>query len=134
MRLLFALCFFAAPAMADDYIVFQSPTGNIQCGLYVGADGADVRCDLRQMTGQTYFHRPAGCEFDWGSSFAVDSTGKGYLACVSDAVGDENGLVLDYGEQLSLGGITCTSEQSGMTCTNDGGHGFTVAKARQKLF
>ena len=134
MRRLLALCLLASPAMADDYIVFQSPSGNIQCGLYVGADGSGVRCDLSQMTGQSYRHRPPGCEFDWGASFAVDATGKGYLACVSDVVGDGSGLVIGYGEVISLGGITCVSERSGMTCTNPAGHGFTVAKARQRLF
>lgn len=134
MRLLLALCLLATPALADEYIVFQSPTGNIQCGLYVGADGSGVRCDLSQMTGQSYSHRPAGCEYDWGSSFAVDGIGKGYLACVSDVVGDGSGLVIGYGEVISLGGITCSSEKSGMTCVNKSGHGFTVAKAKQRLF
>ena len=134
MRLLLALCLLATPALADEYIVFQSPTGNIQCGLYVGSDGSGVRCDLSQMTGQSYSHRPAGCEYDWGSSFAVDGVGKGYLACVSDAVGDGSGLVIGYGEQISLGGITCSSQKSGMTCVNPSGHGFTVAKAKQRLF
>ena len=137
MRLVFAplsrLCCLAGPALADDYVAFHSPSGNIHCGLYVG-ETTGVRCDLYQMDKQSYSHRPADCEFDWGSSFAVDATGKGYLACVSDAVADDSGLELGYGKSVSLGGITCTSAKAGMTCTNEGGHGFTVARAKQRLY
>ena len=43
-------------------------------------------------------------------------------------------LELGYGQEVSLGGITCTSAKTGMTCKNEGGHGFSVARARQKLF
>ncbi|MES2916214.1 MAG: DUF6636 domain-containing protein [Pseudomonadota bacterium] len=42
--------------------------------------------------------------------------------------------VLPYGEAVSLGGISCVSARTGMTCTNRDGHGFSVAKAIQKLF
>lgn len=132
--LVLAFSALASPAFGDDYIEFRSPTGNIQCGLYVGSDGSGVRCDLSQMSAQTYSYRPPGCEYDWGSSFAVEGYGKGYLACVSDVVGMGDGPVLGYGRSISLGGITCISETSGMTCVNEGGHGFTVAKARQRLF
>jgi hypothetical protein len=42
--------------------------------------------------------------------------------------------VLEYGSYISLGGITCVSERTGMTCTNLDGHGFTLSRARQSLF
>lgn len=134
MRLCLAFCLLATPVLADDYIAFHSPSGNIHCGLYLSPDYTGVRCDIYQMNSQTYTQVPQDCEFDWGNSFGVDATGKGYLACVSDAVADESGLELDYGQQVSLGGITCSSAASGMTCVNEGGHGFTVAKAKQRLF
>ena len=123
----------AAPARADDYIGFQSPTGNIHCGLYQWDGGASVRCDLMELT-QTYTTRPAGCEFDWGFAFGVDDRGKGYLACVSDAVASPGNPVLPYGEAVSLGGISCVSAKTGMTCTNADGHGFSVARAKQSLY
>ncbi|HEY6919887.1 MAG TPA: DUF6636 domain-containing protein, partial [Tabrizicola sp.] len=99
---LFAVLFLGGPALADDYIGFQSPTGNIQCGLYRGDQGSSVRCDLMELT-QSYTKQPADCEFDWGQSFAVDDVGKGYVACVSDAVGDPSNGVLGYGQAVSLG-------------------------------
>lgn len=123
----------AAAAAAADDIEFQSPTGNISCGLY--SDGADtsVRCDMSKPV-PSYTAPPAGCEFDWGSSLAVSATGKGVLACVSDPAAGPDAPVLPYGEALSLGGISCVSAKTGMTCTNGGGHGFSVALARQRIF
>lgn len=133
LRLALALGLLASPALAGDYIAFHSPSGNIQCAIFTGDGWDNVRCDLSNLT-PSYRKQPADCEFDWGSSFAVDLTGKGYLACVSDAVADQNGVELGYGKSISLGGFTCTSQKSGMTCTNPGGHGFAIAKARQRVF
>jgi hypothetical protein len=122
-----------AGAAAADYIEFRSPTGNINCAIYSDPSGATARCDLSELV-PSYTKRPAGCEFDWGSSFAVDSKGKGYLACVSDAVAGPGSTVLRYGNSVSLGGISCVSAETGMTCTNAKGRGFSVSKAQQKLY
>jgi hypothetical protein len=123
----------AAGVAKADIIEFRSPTGNINCIMYSDPSGATARCDLTELK-QSYTKRPAGCDFDWGHSFAVDDGGKGYLACVSDAVGNQGAAVLRYGQAVSLGGISCVSAENGMTCTNAKGHGFSVAKAKQKLF
>ena len=119
-------------AHADDYLAFHSPSGNIQCAISTG-DYAQVRCDMSALT-PTYTKPPADCEFDWGSSFAVDAGGKGYLACVSDAVANDDGVELGYGKSITLGPFTCTSDKSGMECSNLGGHGFKISKAKQKLY
>jgi len=123
----------AGPAFADDYLGFQSPTGNIHCAMYIFDGTAEARCDLREYV-PTYTRPPAGCDLDWGMAFAVGAAGKGVLACVGDTVQDPGNAVLPYGEAVSLGGISCVSAKTGMTCTNPDGHGFSVAKARQKLF
>jgi hypothetical protein len=132
-RCLTALLLVSGPALADDYIGFQSPTGNIQCAIWRGDQGASVRCDLMALT-PSFTKQPADCEFDWGSSFAVDDRGKGYVACVSDAVGDPANAVLGYGQAVSLGGISCVSAKTGMTCTNAAGHGFAVSKSKQRVY
>jgi hypothetical protein len=67
-------------------------------------------------------------------AFGVAASGKGELLCVGDTVQDPGNPVLPYGEAVSLGGISCVSAKNGMTCTNAEGHGFSVAKAKQKLF
>lgn len=133
MRRAFVLMLIANPALADDYLAFHSPSGNIQCAISTG-DYALVRCDMTTLT-PSFTEPPGDCEFDWGSSFAVEpGSAKGYLACVSDAVANDDGLELGYGKAVTLGEFTCTSETSGITCTNAEGHGFSLSKARQKLF
>lgn len=120
-------------AALADYIEFQSPTGNISCGLY--ADGGEtwVRCDMYELK-QTYTTPPPDCELDWGSSFSLGKNGKGQLACVSDPAAGPNAPVLEYGDAVSLGGVSCISAKTGMTCMNGEGHGFTIAKAKQNLY
>ncbi|WP_103255965.1 DUF6636 domain-containing protein [Tabrizicola aquatica] len=86
----------AGPAFADDYVSFQSPTGNIHCAIFQDREGAVARCDLRELV-PSFTRAPADCEFDWGSAFGVEDRGKGYLACVSDAVADRGNPVLPYG-------------------------------------
>ena len=123
----------ALPAVADDYRTWQSPTGNIHCLLYAAPDRAFARCDLIELT-PSHDRPPPDCNLDWGNSFAVEDRGAGYLACVGDTVVDRNSQVLSYGLAISLGGITCVSSKSGMTCTNADGHGFSVARAEQRLY
>lgn len=130
---LFAFAVLAGPALADDYVPFHSPSGNIQCAIVTG-DFAQVRCDMAELT-PSFTRQPNSREFDWGFSFAVElDSRKGYLACVSDAVADPGGLELGYGKQIDLGGFICISEKSGMTCTNPAGHGFAISKAKQRVF
>jgi hypothetical protein len=133
MTALLPLLLLASPAAADDYLTFQSPSGNIHCGLYHGNGETNLRCDLRELT-PSYTRPPANCDADWGAYFALNAGGKGFLACVSDSMIDPTSPVLPYGEAVSLGGISCVSAKTGLTCTNGEGHGFSVAKARQKLF
>jgi len=122
-----------ASAASADIVEFKSPTGNIRCAIYSDPSGASARCDMSSLV-PSYTRRPKGCEFDWGSSFAVDTKGKGYLACVSDVVAGPRAVVLRYVQAVSLGGISCVSAETGMTCTNAKGNGFSIAKARQKLY
>lgn len=117
-------------ALAQD-ISFRSPTGNIHCMIFSGTY-AGARCDLSKFT-QSY-PRPDDCDLDWGFAFAVSVTGPGAPICAGDTVREQTAPVLDYGHSVVSSGITCTSAQTGMTCVNAEGHGFTVARSRQKAF
>lgn len=133
LRLAFALALISAPALAEDTLFFHSPTENIQCMIATG-EWATARCDMGELT-RSFTKVPADCQFDYGSSFEVGPNDrKGSVGCISDTVANPDGLVLQYGKSVSLGGFTCTSEKTGMTCTNVGGHGFSIAKANQKVF
>lgn len=123
----------AAPAWAGDFIDFQSPTGNIHCMMDPEGEYAYVRCDLRELT-PSYTRAPADCDLDWGFAFGVEDKGEAYLICAGDTVQNPGNPVLPYGEAISAGGISCVSAKTGITCTNAEGHGFSVAKAKQRLF
>lgn len=112
-------------------ISFRSPTGNIHCMIFTGAD-ASARCDLAQFSPS--YPRPRDCDLDWGFAFEVGATGSGSPVCAGDTVRQRNAKVLSYGQSVTGSGITCTSAQTGMTCVNAQGHGFTVARARQRAF
>jgi hypothetical protein len=133
MKAALVLLLLATPAAADEFVFFRSPTGNIGCMAVVG-DYNEVRCDLRALT-PSFTRRPADCDLEWGDSFAVGAgDAPGGLVCHGDTVFDPGAPVLDYGRTASFGPFSCTSQKSGMTCTNGHGHGFTVARAQQSVF
>jgi hypothetical protein len=127
-----ALIFLATPVAADDFLSFQTPSGNISCMIATG-DFAEARCDMRELT-PSFTSPPADCDLDWGSSFIVGETGPGQLGCVGDTVMDDQAAVLAYGESAEAGDFVCTSQKSGITCTNGEDHGFTLSRAKQTLF
>jgi hypothetical protein len=125
--------FLATPALADEFVFFQSPTGNIGCMAIIG-DTNEVRCDLRELD-PSFTNRPASCDLDWGDSFAIGANdARGSLVCHGDTVFDPGASVLRYGRTGTFGPFTCTSLKTGMTCTNSHGHGFSVARAQQSVF
>jgi hypothetical protein len=132
-RLSLALILLAGPAVADELIFFQSPTGNISCLIALG-EYAEVRCDIQDYT-PTHTEPPPNCDLDWGGVFTVGEDDTiGQLGCVGDTIGGPGGAKLDYGETITLWKFSCTSQKTGMTCTNSKGHGFTISKAKQTLF
>jgi hypothetical protein len=99
---------------------FQTPSQNIGC-LF---GERQLRCDI--LTGLD--PEPAeDCEFDWvGVEMGV--TGPAAPNCGSDTVFDAGSPTLAYGSTWARGGITCESEETGLTCTNREGHAFTLAR------
>ena len=135
MKLVLAL--FAAqlttPALADDFLYFHTPSDNIHCMIATG-DFAAVRCDMLDLT-QSFPKRPLDCDLDWGDAFEVGPNDRqGHVVCHGDTVINPDSMELGYGASATLGEFTCLSEKTGMTCQNARGHGFSIAKVRQKLF
>lgn len=122
----------AGPAMAQDYYAFQSPSGNIGCYIAVEEE-TTARCDILDFTPS--FEDPTGeCELDFGHAFAVGQFGRARAICAGDTALDAEAEVLDYGQEVYIGGITCWSERSGMSCANDNGHGFSLSRGQQEVF
>lgn len=138
------LVFGVAPGCADTPGQFQSPSGNIACGIGIASQGP--------MTGKS----SAGCEIREHSWTAANCPGGGGLQdsfvlnqgdparVVCDANKDPQtkqiipgrgtrfvpGLpTLDAGQTQSAGSITCDSEPSGIKCTDSSsGHFFQVSR------
>jgi len=117
----------------DEFIYFKTPSGNIHCAWYDMDQGPEVRCDIRNFTAS--FKRPSDCELDWGFAFAVGAkSSKGAVLCAGDTVISPDAKVLAYGKTFSEGGISCASGTNGLTCKNRKGHGFSLSRAKQRIF
>lgn len=120
-------------------IGFQTPSGNIHCKLSVesaprGIEPPFLRCDIGQIE-TPIPRRPKDCEGDWGTAFGISRAARmGARICVGDTTFDETHEVLAYGRRWEWEGFTCLSEQSGLTCSNGGRHGFSLSRRVQKLF
>ncbi|BBX51788.1 hypothetical protein GCM10009645_30850 [Mycolicibacterium poriferae] len=118
------------PTAGADLVGFTSPSGNIGCIL---ADGT-VRCDVAERDWAPP-PRPSDCpDFtDYGQGITLGTTGRASFVCAGDtALG--SGPALPYGQFEAGGGVSCTSEPSGMRCSNSDGHGFTISRQDYTLF
>lgn len=109
---------------------FKSPSNNIHCQYFDG----ELRCDIMKIANPLP-PKPRDCELDWGQAFAVatDSRSSERL-CHGDTAADPGLPTLPYGSTWRHGSFTCTSEQTGVTCTNTLGHGFALSRSIQRLF
>ena len=118
------------PTAGADVVGFTSPSGNIGCIL---ADGT-VRCDVAERVWAPP-PRPSGCpDFtDYGQGITLGTTGRASFVCAGDTtLGSGPGL--PYGQFEAGGGVSCSSESSGMRCSNSDGHGFTISRQDYTLF
>lgn len=137
---------------------FQTPSKNIFCifsaSMTSNADSI-VRCNIGQFTPSfdaAYSKNReedecvaggCGCEPKRLSRYHVGSKsaiGENYCPTLDlydptdpDATANSI-LTLNYGAVFQKDGITCVSDQKGLTCTNSGGHGFFLSKAKQAIF
>lgn len=111
----------AAPATAVATLrVFRTPSGAVGCAYYRDPSSApSVRCDVR-----------GGGDHAW----TVRATGRARRTRATDTVLDPRAPVLAYGHTRRFGRIACTSRPTGLTCRNADGHGFTLARERQRIF
>ena len=129
--MIMALC--AAPAAAQE---FRSPSGNISCYYYGperSAPNYALRCDITNHQ-PSWTEPPADCDLDWDGILFLEETGPGRRGCAGDIGASPRAPVLDYGRQISAGGITCRSERTGVTCTNRDGHGIFLSRRQQRIF
>ncbi len=134
--LLGATLLVSTPAAAMDLQPFRTPSDNIHCMFITDDEGrSSVECELRTRSNtKPALPRPDDCDLEWGSRFYVEAKGKAGMACHGDTLADPSAPELGYGEQVSAGGIVCKSAETGMTCKNGKGRGFSLSRAKQTLF
>ena len=126
---------FGVGASAQPLLGAQAPSHNIFCLASPAQDGqpAEVRCDIQQTSTKPP-KPPKSCPLSWGDAFVLDPTGPGRLFCHGDTTANPQDPVIAYGTQWRVYGFICTSQTTGLTCVNGQGHGFSLARAAQKVF
>lgn len=118
----------AAIAHADQYYQFQSPSGNIDCGMALLNNNGFAMCEIGDHTWVAP-PRPPDCHGGWGDRIGINQGGAPALSCHTDTLRGSVEPTLNYGDKWSVNSITCDSEPSGMTCTDAGtGHFFHIAR------
>ncbi len=109
---------------------FTSPSGNIACVM----DGFSTSCWIGEKTWTIEQPSAPECEeSDWGNAVDLSADGPSF-PCYTDFGWDPSAPAMAYGVSVQLGPFRCDSAETGVTCTNASGNGFTVAKAAVNLF
>lgn len=137
MKRLLSLCLLITPttALADGF-GFMTPSGNIYCNGYISGGGG-VSCTIVEKTGAPAKPKPNSCTGVWGHDFELEGSGAATMSCNTWPGGPKKVNYTDiatYGVSAEFGDITCTSEQTGFSCRNKSGHGFSLSRRSQKTF
>jgi hypothetical protein len=117
-----------APVQADTYYQFQSPSGNINCGMGSLGNQAFADCEITDHSWVAP-PRPDRCEGAWGGRIALYQGTAPTLVCSSDTLRGSGSPTLSYGSTWPVNPITCDSELTGVTCTDAStGHYFRVSR------
>jgi hypothetical protein len=118
---------------ADSYSAFQSPSGNIDCGIGFLNNNGFASCEIGSHTWVAP-PRPSSCEGGWGDRIGMDQGSPPALSCHTDTLRGTSEPTLSYGSTRTVGEIRCESELSGMTCTDAStGHLFTISRDSYQL-
>jgi hypothetical protein len=117
---------------------FKTPSNNLYCQLQDGIPDPQIatslRCDIKEMKNPSP-QPPPDCPLSWGDAFVIaEGARSGQLFCHGDTVMNDTLLTLAYGSVWQRGPFNCKSEQSGLTCINALGHGFSLSRDHQRTF
>ena len=128
----------AAPAHAETYYNFQSPSGNIACEMIAADDGTGTAvCKLKDHTWPTPTAAGGDCEYAGADLKLLQNHAPcaGVWPSQIFLLEDYGGLqTLSYGQTHTVGTITCGSAPSGVTCTDTStGHFFRASRDSYQL-
>jgi len=120
---------------ASGATTFRMPSGNIYCAYeHYSFAPIDLRCEIRSGV-KPLPPRPSACgDADWGGGYSMRQTGRPHVLCITDTISDPKARVLAYGKTWRGGAFTCSSNASGLRCTNRSGHGFFLSRERSYAF
>lgn len=110
---------------------FKTPSGNIGC-IWTN-DPHYLRCDIRSGL-RPMPRKPSTCDLDYGHGLSMRRTSKAGPLCAGDTALDPRAPVLGYGKTWRKPGFSCTSRTSGLTCTNQVGHGWFLSRESWRVF
>jgi hypothetical protein len=118
---------------ADSYEAFQSPSGNIVCGIGFLNNNGFAICEIGSHN-WVVPPRPPSCEGGWGDRIGMDQGSPPALGCHTDTLRGTTEAPLAYGSTRAVGEMSCDSELSGITCTDAStGHFFHISRDSYEL-
>lgn len=93
---------------------FHTPSRNIYC--LMTADS--VSCDVKAHGWDLWGCADSGC---YGHRFRLPAHGKAHARRSSDTMVGFTTTSLGYGFRITVGQLSCLSQQHGLTCTNPSG-------------
>jgi hypothetical protein len=113
---------------ADSYDAFQSPSGNIVCGIGFLNNNGFAMCEIGSYSWVAP-PRPSSCEGGWGDRIGMDQGSPPALSCHTDTLRGTTEPTLAYGSTRAAGEMSCDSEVSGIICTDAStGHSFRISR------
>ena len=107
---------------------FSSPSGNLLCGILQEDAGYRAGCQAQSLV-----RNLPECDdpmVTWGPEIALLSDGTVGAGCTSEGIFvDSDTNTLEYGQQLTVGTISCASWETGVTCHDSAtGAAFRASK------
>jgi hypothetical protein len=129
----------SAPASATNLPGFQSPSGNISCLFIPSTSGgapATILCKLAHADYakalQARCIGATGSGVDW-HGFVLTAARKGAVSCSGGILYNPDTqhptyITLAYGKTWRQKMFSCTSQLSGVGCSNPHGHGMFISR------
>ncbi|MEU6587516.1 DUF6636 domain-containing protein [Nocardia sp. NPDC046763] len=111
-----------AQATPPDFVQFRTPSGNIGCTV----SATTAACEISQHDYATP-PRPENCHLQYGDRLVLENTGVVDFHCHGDRLVESTAAVLDYGTNVTVGGLTCLSTTDYVECAG-AGHSFRLSR------
>lgn len=119
---------------------FQSPSGNILCGVYPGDPQLGAGCQAVDAPAspdgppcQNTATSSVGIKLAGGAAQRICLNQGLYVGPPVDGSDRGGGRVLAYGDTIIVQTVACQSAETGITCW-EAGSGFTLSRERNEIF